>query len=108
MPQWDVMALLLTWFAGSNDGPGPVVCVAPSGHRARVQVGARATEDEGRPKIINLTDSSEAPPTNTVSGTAEALNNGEDGIPMLEYSKNDMQRINDSVEESQQEGNKAE
>ena len=37
MPQWDTMALLLNWFAGGNDGFGPVVCMPCSGHRACVQ-----------------------------------------------------------------------
>ena len=34
-----------------------------------------------------------------------AVNGEEDGIPMLEYSSSDLQRIDDSVEASQKGGN---
>ena len=55
-----------------------------------------------RPETIDLTDSTEAVEVENATEVAEAASGEEEGIPMLEYSASDLQRINDSVEESQQ------
>ena len=54
--------------------------------------------------MISL-DSLEAVGADNATEVAEAANGKEDGIPMLEYSSSDLQRIDDSVEASQKGGN---
>ena len=74
--------------------------VPRNGHQSRVQTGEIGSA--ARPETINLTDSLEAVGADNATEVVEAANGEEDGIPMLEYSASDLQRIDSSIEESQQ------
>ena len=102
-PQRDAMARVVRRFDGGRFGRLPVVTVPRSEHRARV----RTSENRSlaRPETIDLTDSSEAVAEGGATSVSGAGNGEEDGIPMLEYSSSDLQRIDDSVEASQKSGN---
>ena len=97
------MARVVRRFDGGRFGRLPVVTVPQSEHRARVRTSENRSP--ARPETIDLTDSSEAVAEGGATSVIGAGNGEEDGIPMLEYSSSDLQRIDDSVEASQQGGN---
>ena len=103
MSQRDALACVLRRFDGGDDGRSPVVTVSQSGHQARGQTSENRSTT--RPETINLTDSLEAVGVDNATAVVGAANGKEDGIPMLEYSASDLQRIDNSVEESQQGAN---
>ena len=105
MPQRDALSRVLRRFDGVDDGRSPLVIVPRSGHRARFSTGESGAS--ARPETIDLTDSSEAVDGAGAPAAVGAAPNEEDDIPMLEYSASDLQRIDDSVEESQQVENNA-
>ena len=103
MPQRDALARVLRRFDGGDDGRSSVFTVPRNGHRAQVRTSENWST--ARPETIDLTDSSEAVVEDNATAVVGATNGEEDGIPMLEYSASDLQRIDDSIEASQQEEN---
>ena len=102
-PQRDALARVVRRFDGGDDGRSPVVTVPRSEHRAQVQTSE--SRSPARLETIDLTDSSEAVAEGGATLVVGAVNGKEDGIPMLEYSSSDLQRIDESVEASQKGGN---